>query len=120
MKVIIAGSRSITNRRDVEYAVKKSGFNIGEVVCGMARGVDTSGAIWARRNGIPVKPFYAAFKTPDGGVNYSAGKERNERMAQYADALIAVWDGESSGTEDMIIRMRNACKPIFIYVTEEL
>lgn len=120
MRVIIAGSRAITDKWSVRRAVKMCGFEITEVVCGMARGVDSTGAAWAKENGIPVKAFYAAFKRPDGGVNYNAGKERNERMAQYADALIAVWDGESKGTKHMIDCMCDANKPMFVYFAEEL
>lgn len=36
-------------------------------------------------------------------------------MAQYADALIAVWDGESKGTLHMINSMNNIGKPVFVY-----
>lgn len=32
----------------------------------------------------------------------AAGPIRNEEMAQYADALIAFWDGKSRGTKSMI------------------
>lgn len=120
MKAIIAGSRTITDKWSLKTAVRLCGFEITEVVSGMARGVDSTGATWAKENGIPVKPFYAAFKRPDGGVNYNAGRERNERMARYADVLIAVWDGESKGTKDMIDRMHDRGKPVFIYITEEL
>ena len=32
----------------------------------------------------------------------SAGIRRNKEMAEYADALIAFWDGKSNGTKNMI------------------
>lgn len=32
----------------------------------------------------------------------SAGFKRNVQMAEYADALVAFWDGASSGTKHMI------------------
>jgi hypothetical protein len=32
----------------------------------------------------------------------SAGYIRNDEMAQYADMLIAFWDGTSKGTKHMI------------------
>ena len=32
----------------------------------------------------------------------SAGFKRNVKMAEYADALVAFWDGESKGTKHMI------------------
>lgn len=101
MKVIIAGSRQLVAPVHVITAIEKSQFNITEVVCGGARGVDEFGKKWADDHGIPVKPFYVSKSDWDlyGKV---AGPMRNARMAQYADALIAVWDGESRGTKNMI------------------
>lgn len=98
MKVIIAGSRDIKDMALVEQAIRESRFRISEVVCGMARGVDTVGLEWADDHNIPVARFYA-----DWNVHgKAAGYKRNAAMAEYADALIAVWDGRSKGTRNMI------------------
>ena len=35
-------------------------------------------------------------------------------MAQYADALVAVWDGVSPGTKGMILEMKKLKKLVFI------
>lgn len=108
MKVIIAGSRWITGLREVQLAMADAeameGIRPTEVVSGMARGVDLVGVMWAKRCNIPVREFHAAWKDKDGMKNLLAGQERNQRMAEYADALVAVWDGVSSGTLDMINR----------------
>lgn len=98
MKTIIAGSRDIYDYEVVLSAVKESGFEITEVVNGMARGVDTLGGLYGRSNGIPVKQFPADWDT----YGKRAGVMRNVQMAEYADALIAVWDGKSRGTKHMI------------------
>ena len=50
MKVIIAGSRTITDFKIVYEAIKRSGFKITEVVCGECRGPDMLGAEWAKLN----------------------------------------------------------------------
>lgn len=113
MKVIIAGSRDIDDYNIVFDTIRRSGFEITEVVSGMARGVDALGVTWARANGIPFKPFHAAWRTKDGEFDRSAGMVRNEQMAEYADALIAVWDGFSPGTKDMMRRMGKRAKPIY-------
>ncbi len=113
MKVIIAGSRTITDYSEVEQAVRRSGFAITEVVCGMARGVDRLGEAWAYNHGVPLKPFHAMWRTKDGEYDRSAGMQRNERMADYADALIAIWDGESPGTKHMMRCMGRRAKPIY-------
>lgn len=37
-----------------------------------------------------------------GKYGKSAGVLRNKQMAEYADGLIAFWDGKSRGTANMI------------------
>ncbi len=107
MKVIIAGSRSITNMRLVENAVIDSGFDVTEVVCGMARGVDELGRQWAKSRGIPVKEMPANW---DMGV--SAGFTRNKAMAQYAEALICV-HVNTGGSNHMMATAKKAGLKIF-------
>jgi hypothetical protein len=98
MKTIIAGSRTITDMAHISEAVDESGFEITEVVSGCADGVDKLGEEWADWMGLPVKRFPADWKQ----YGKSAGYQRNEEMARYADALIAIWDGSSKGTAHMI------------------
>lgn len=98
MKCIIAGSRDITDCGLVEKAIADSGFEITEVVSGTARGVDRLGERWAREHRIPIKRMPADWK----GSGKRAGYYRNEGMAMYADALVAVWDFKSRGTQHMI------------------
>ena len=99
MKVIIAGSRTINDLSLIQLTVDESGFQVSEVVCGGARGVDDLGRKWAGNgNRIPVKLFPADWIT----YGKSAGYLRNRQMAEYADALIAIWDGKSKGTMHMI------------------
>lgn len=121
MKVIIAGSRKITDIAFVMKAIGDSGFKIDELVCGMAPGVDSLGLMWAKscnrlfpHNPILIKEFPAQWgdlrhpeavlrQRPDGSYyNANAGPIRNSQMANYADALILVWDGKSKGSADML------------------
>lgn len=111
MKVIIAGSRSIGLLECVAEAAPKSGFEITEVVSGTAPGVDRLGEWWAASKKIPVKRFPADW----GRHGKSAGAIRNGQMAEYADALIAVWDGVSPGTTNMIEQMRRVGKPVYVH-----
>lgn len=112
MKTIIAGSRSITDYEVLCRAIEASKFLISEVVSGGAMGVDTLGERWARAYSIPVRVF-----KPDWSIGKKAGMIRNEEMNQYADALIAVWDGESRGTCDMITRARQSGKKVYVHKT---
>jgi hypothetical protein len=102
MKTIIAGSRTI-----FDFKVLKAGLRlfereqpepISEVVCGTAIGIDSLGRTWARSQGIPVKEFPANWDL----YGKRAGYLRNAQMAEYADALLAIWDGSSKGTRHMI------------------
>jgi hypothetical protein len=110
MKVIIAGSRSIASMEVVEQAIKESGFEITQVVSGLARGVDTLGLSWGKKNSIHGVGIPADW----GLFGRSAGLIRNQEMADYADALIAIWDGKSRGTKDMIDRATK--KGLKVYV----
>lgn len=103
MKVIIAGSRTITDPIHVYAAVLACGWidEITEVVSGKARGVDTLGEQWADVVGIPVKSFPVTKEDYRILGRWQAPKARNTRMAEYADALILVWDGLSGGSRDM-------------------
>lgn len=98
MKVIIAGSRTITHYEDVWDAVKDSGFGFTEVVSGGAKGVDQLGEQWAHEHGVPIVRFIPEWTK----YGHAAGPMRNDKMARYAEALVAVWDGESRGTKNMI------------------
>ena len=117
MKVIIAGSRSITNYTTVLTAIDRavsSGLVITEVVSGCARGVDRLGEQWATSIGLPVKRFQVEWLR----FGKSAGMIRNARMAEYADALIAVWDGKSRGTQNMIDTARET--KLIVHVHTEI
>lgn len=117
MKVIIAGSRGIRDYTVVEKAIASSGFTITELVSGTARGVDRLGEQWAEKYNIPIKKFPAAWRE----YGPKAGALRNREMGRYADALVAVWDGASPGTKNMILFMRDRLrKPTAITVVVSL
>jgi hypothetical protein len=111
MKVIIAGSRGIKDEQAIFSAIKASEFEITEVVSGGADGVDRFGEKYANRYDIPLKVFPADWKKKKA----SAGIIRNAEMANYAEALIAVWDGTSRGTKNMIeVAQRKGLK-VFVW-----
>lgn len=120
MKLIIAGSRSVRPTpeqisNEIRLIEKPwSGTrvdpyeDIAEVVSGTANGADLAGEAWAAECSIPLRRFPADWDK-HGKV---AGKLRNREMADYADALLAFWDGMSSGTADMVCRMVARGKPV--------
>lgn len=115
MKVIIAGSRDIMDFNCVRDAYIKSNLEATEIVSGGARGVDSLGEALASQLGIPTKIFPADWNTH----GKKAGAIRNAQMAKYADALIAIWDGESKGTGNMISQARSKGLKVFVYLVGE-
>ena len=126
-RVIIAGSRDITNYSYLEEAIADSNFRIDEVVCGCARGVDEMGKIWAEKHEVPVKLFPAKWNdftvTPchikirwDGAkYNSWAGHNRNKEMAQYSTHLILIHNNSSSS-----LSMRKLAKEYDLTIFEKI
>lgn len=117
MRVIIAGSRRNTTRADVDAAMARAsceGIVPLTVLCGGAGGVDRFGEEWARECGLAIEQHYV---TPDEWARYprTAGHQRNSRMAMVADALVAVWDGQSGGTRDMIMRAKARGLKVYVH-----
>lgn len=116
--VIIAGSRAIREIEEGEVIVRKTineaPFSPDEVVSGGASGVDDMGEKWAEEHGIPIKRFKANWDEH----GRSAGPIRNDTMAEYADALIAVRVDHSAGTSDMIDKGIDAFGENNVYVKE--
>lgn len=99
-RVIIAGGRDFDDFRtlsEVCMRILQNKENV-EVVSGMANGADKLGEQFARFMGYPIKQFPANWDE----IGKSAGYKRNKEMTEYADALIAFWDGNSKGTKHMI------------------
>lgn len=112
MKVIIAGCRDFNDYAHVCQAIKESEFDITELVSGGASGVDRLGERYAKEIKIPLKLFPADW-TKHGK---KAGPIRNAEMANYSDALIAVWDGCSKGTGNMIDQAKQKGLETYIYI----
>lgn len=100
-KIIIAGSRSFNDykvlceRCDEVFSAQD---NNPIVVSGGAKGADLMGEKYASDRGYGIRRFPADWVKHGN----SAGPIRNVQMAEYADGLIAFWDGESAGTKNMI------------------
>jgi hypothetical protein len=123
MKLIIAGSRTINADSLLNGIILFLGLDtkISEVVSGTANGVDKSGEKWALEMqrlcghmGPKISRFPAEWDT-HGKV---AGPIRNAQMADYADALLLIWDGESRGSANMKKQMEKRGKPIYEIVVK--
>lgn len=107
MKIIIAGSRDVTDYSIIREAVIESGYwkQYGksiEVICGMARGVDLLGKEFAKRNGLICHEFPADWNKHGKAAGYIRNAEMGKFAKELNGALLAVWDGTSRGTKQMI------------------
>jgi predicted Rossmann fold nucleotide-binding protein DprA/Smf involved in DNA uptake len=92
MKLAIVGSRTFNDYEVIKDVLKE--FKITEIVSGSAEGADALAERYAAENNIPVKIF-----KPDWVKHgHAAGQIRNEQIVVYADKVIAILDGISSGT----------------------
>jgi hypothetical protein len=100
MKVIIAGGRNFNDYDKLRESCDNILINQEEVevVSGTASGADTLGEKYAQEKGYKIEKFPAQWDL----YGKSAGYKRNQQMAEYADGLIAFWDGKSKGTKHMI------------------
>lgn len=103
-RVIVAGSRTFRDEADYLQLQAKMDELIlqyglpNEIVSGGARGPDQFGERYASENQIAVTRFI-----PDWDrYGKKAGMLRNKDMGDYADTLVAFWDGRSKGTRQMI------------------
>lgn len=100
-KVIIAGSRTFSDYKLLATTCDHMLQNQDdvEVVSGKEpKGADKLGELYAEEKGYRVEEFPAHWSQ----FGNAAGPLRNKQMAEYADALIAFWDGKSRGTLNMI------------------
>lgn len=107
-RVIIAGSRTFTDRELLYRTMDRWAFGLPEgtieVLSGTARGADTLGEQWAREREIPLTRFKPRWKRHGP----AAGPIRNEQMANRATHLVAfrkLPDG-TPGTNDMLARAK--------------
>jgi hypothetical protein len=136
VKLIIAGSRTF-NYYDLGQAYDVASLdaflaiyhiNPTEVVCGCGgvdeaevkrkrkrsefasdQGIDLLGELWADSRGVPINRVPAKWKLE----GRSAGPKRNRRMAEYADALLLIWDGTSKGSLSMKTEMEKLGKSVY-------
>lgn len=116
MIVAIIGSRKITSMGVVNATIRAGmkslgirGSDITSIISGGAKGVDTIVKDIALVCNIPFKEYQADWNK----YGRRAGFVRNTEMADVADVVIAVWDGESKGTQHMIKESMNKGKLVY-------
>lgn len=107
MKVAIIGSRAISEINLEEYLPE----GVTEIVSGGAKGVDTCAREYAVAKKLKLTEFLPEYQRYGKG----APLKRNLQIIEYADAVIAFWDGKSKGTKYVIDNCKKRGKKIVVY-----
>ena len=99
-RVVVAGSRNFADydRLSVELDNYLKGKKNVIIVSGTAKGADRMGEKYAGEHGYKIEQFPAEW----GIYHKGAGPIRNMKMVKSADAVVAFWDNQSSGTKNII------------------
>ena len=104
MKVAVIGSRGLTVNDLGKYLPKDT----TEIVSGGAKGIDTCARDYALLHDIKLTEFLPEYNKYGRG----APLKRNLQIIEYADVVIAFWDGKSRGTKYVI----DNCKKLGVQV----
>lgn len=107
MRVAIVGSRKI----EVSNLEKYLPQNITEIVSGGAKGVDSCARKYAQEHNIKLTEFLPDYAK----YGRYAPLRRNITIIEYADIVLAFWDGKSRGTKFVIDNCKKAGVPISVF-----
>ncbi len=109
MKIAVVGSRNI-NVVDISRYIS----DCEELVSGGAVGVDSCAAQYAKENGIKLTVFLPQYEL----YGRAAPIARNREIVDYADKIVAFWNGRSKGTLSVIKYAEKKAKPCEIILCE--
>jgi hypothetical protein len=107
----------------IAAALEWAGVIPTKILSGGAEGIDTGAIIYAQRKLLPCgvrRPKYDGTAAFASAHNKLAPKLRNQRMVDEAladpdgGALVAIWDGLSGGTADIVCRALAAGLPVHV------
>ena len=107
MKVAIIGSRNLKIENLKNYIPTET----TEIVSGGAKGIDACAREYSNTNGIKLTEFLPEYEKYQRG----APLRRNIQIIEYADIVIAFWDGKSKGTKYVIDECRKRNKKITVH-----
>lgn len=108
MKIAIIGSRNLVVNNVEKYLPD----NITEIVSGGAIGIDRCAREYAKMNNIKLTEFLPEYDK----YGKKAPLRRNIQIINYADCVIAFWDGKSHGTKYVIDNCKKRNKKVTVYI----
>ena len=109
MKLAVIGSRGLTVTNLEDYLPQ----GVTEIVSGGARGIDTCAREYSLTKGIKLTEFLPEYKK----YGRSAPLKRNLQIIDYADEVLAFWDGQSRGTKYVIEQCEKKNKKVTVIET---
>lgn len=111
MKVAVIGSRGL-NIPIPEDAIPKE---TTQLVSGAANGIDRMARAFAIEHHIQILEVLPEFER----FGRAAPLKRNEAIVDYADFVLAIWDGRSRGTKYVIDRCRKTGTPVRVLLADD-
>ena len=108
MKLAVVGSRDIEVKDLQNYLPK----DVTELISGGARGVDLCVRRYAEKMGIPLVEILPQYER----YGRAAPIRRNEDIVDRADRVIALWNGTSRGTMNVITLCKKRKKEITVFL----
>ena len=107
MRVAVIGSRGLQVDHLEDYLPE----GVTEIVSGGAKGIDTCAKDYALRHGLKLTEFLPEYEKYGRG----APLRRNITIIEYADFVLAFWDGRSRGTKYVIDNCKKRNIPVAVY-----
>ena len=111
MKVGIIGSRNL-EIHDLRLYLPE---NTTEIVSGGAKGVDTCAKEYAMKNHLKITEFLPQYDR----YGRAAPLKRNLQIIDYADIILAFWDGKSRGTKHVIETCQKNNKKLLVHLISQ-
>ncbi len=114
MKVAVVGSRGL----EIDFMLFYIPAAATEIVSGGAKGVDMAAKAYAEEKSLKYTEFLPDYKR----YGKAAPIKRNDEIIDYADLVVALWDGKSRGTKYVIDRCKKANKSLnihYLHMSEE-
>ena len=130
MRVLITGSKNLTDLNMLKIAIIESKFEITELVTDMEEGIGELAEKWAIMSGIPIKKFpieWNNLKVEGAEIkinkwrkpyNSKAAACRDDEMVGYIEGAITIF---TDGDKDYIVKkIKDSEKPLYQHKAEIL
>lgn len=108
MKTAVIGSRNLSINILEDYLPQGT----DEIISGGAKGIDKCAEAFAKRHNIKITVIRPDYKR----YGRAAPLKRNDEIVALADVVLAIWDGNSRGTEYVINKCKELGKPLVLKI----